>query len=91
MNPTSFHSVGNYIFVHSYTGQAMLKFLIVVGLITYLVYKIGGIFFRAGAASQQYRNVPPRRPESRGNANSNQNKRNGTIKGGDYVDYEEVK
>ncbi|MFM8914609.1 MAG: hypothetical protein ACKOE6_17075 [Flammeovirgaceae bacterium] len=71
----------------------MLKFLIVVGLITYLVYKIGGMFFRAGAASQHYRNAQQRKPEGSMNADAaaNKNKRNGTIKGGDYVDYEEVK
>lgn len=73
--------------------RSMLKFLIVVGLITYLVYKIGGMFYRAGAASQQYRQ-PPRRPEGSVNVDSNQKdhkRRNGTVKGGDYVDYEEVK
>lgn len=62
-----------------------MKFLIILGLVAYILYKVGGLFFRAGAASQQYRNQP-RKPEE-----PKKDKRNGTIKGGDYVDYEEVK
>jgi hypothetical protein len=83
---------GNTIFANVYKNPVMLKFLIVVGLITYLVYKIGGLFYRAGAASQQFRNAQSRRSEANMNdATPNKNKRNGGIKGGDYVDYEEVK
>jgi hypothetical protein len=63
-----------------------MKLIIILGLISYIFYKVGGVFFRAGAASQQYRNQPPRRPEE-----PKKEKKNGTIKGGDYVDYEEVK
>ncbi|UXE66217.1 MAG: hypothetical protein KA713_17445 [Chryseotalea sp. WA131a] len=63
-----------------------MKFLIILGLVAYILYKVGGLFFRAGAASQQYRNQQPRKPEG-----PKKDKRNGTIKGGDYVDYEEVK
>lgn len=62
-----------------------MKFLIILGLVAYILYKVGGLFFRAGEASQQYRNQP-RKPEE-----PKKDKRNGTIKGGDYVDYEEVK
>lgn len=71
----------------------MLKFLIVLGLITYLVYKIGGMFYRAGAASQQFRSQQQRKSEGSMNVDgaAAKSKRNGTIKGGDYVDYEEVK
>jgi len=57
----------------------------------YILSKIGGFFFRVGAASQN-RNVPPRRPEGSVHVDANQKKdKRGTIKGGDYVDYEEVK
>ena len=63
-----------------------MKFLIILGLVAYILYKVGGLFFRAGAAYQQYRNQQPRKPEE-----PKKDKRNGTIKGGDYVDYEEVK
>jgi hypothetical protein len=71
----------------------MFKFLLILFLIVYVVYKIGGLFFRAGAASQQqFRNPPPRR-EGTINVDSIPRKEKGktTIKGGDYIDYEEVK
>ncbi len=61
-----------------------------MALILYIVYKIGGFFFKAGAASQQYRQQG-RRPQDTVNKNSDSPKRNGHIKGGEYVDYEEVK
>jgi hypothetical protein len=66
----------------------MFRFLLILSIIGYLVYKIGGFFFKAGAASQQFRNQPPRRQNS---VPPDPDKRNGNIKGGDYVDYEEVK
>lgn len=64
-----------------------------MGLVGYIFYKVGGLFFRAGAASQQYRNHQQSRREGsiNGRATSHKSKRSGTIKGGDYVDYEEVK
>ncbi len=63
----------------------MWRFLLITGLILYVIYKIGSMFFRAGAASQM-RNQRPTPPPP------NQKPRNnGTIKGGEYVDYEEVK
>lgn len=67
----------------------MLKFLLALSIIGYLFYKVGGLFFKAGAASQQ-----PHRPQdtaSNVNANPVKDKKNGGIKGGEYVDYEEVK
>ena len=67
----------------------MFKFLIALGLIGYVLFKIGGLFFRAGAASQN-RNYPPRNPPTRPEE-PKKDKTNGTIKGGDYIDYEEVK
>lgn len=63
----------------------MFKFLLIVVLVGYVVFKIGSFFFRAGAASQQFR-YQQRRPE----ADTKRNSR-GTVKGGDYIDYEEVK
>jgi hypothetical protein len=71
----------------------VMKFLIVIGIIAYIIYKVGGLFFRAGAASQQGR-TQYRNPESNSTNQSHppkKEKRNGGIKGGDYVDYEEVK
>ncbi len=69
----------------------MLRLLIILALSLYVLSKIGGFFFRIGAASQN-RNPQPRRPEGNihGDQEQKKNKR-GNIKGGDYVDYEEVK
>lgn len=67
----------------------MLKFLLILGLALYIVYKIGSFFFRAGAASQQLRD------QQRRNYNANpsppKEKRKSTAKGGEYIDYEEIK
>jgi hypothetical protein len=30
----------------------MMKFLIIFGLVLYAIYKVGSLFFKAGAASQ---------------------------------------
>ena len=62
----------------------MLRFLLIVGLLTYVIYKVGSFLFPVGG-SQRFQDG--RRP----NVNSNGTKREGKIKGGDYVDYEEVK
>ncbi len=67
----------------------MFKFLLILGIIAYLIFKIGGFFFKAGAASQQFRQ-PDRRPQNSVNSDAKE-KKNGNIKGGEYVDYEEVK
>ena len=65
----------------------MLRFLLIIGLISYVFYKIGSFFFRAGAAAQELKNYKqhPKDPNS-----SKKGKKAG-VKGGDYVDYEEVK
>jgi hypothetical protein len=70
----------------------MIKFLIILALGTYIISKIGGFFFRIGAESQQ-RQHQQRKPNGSIDADGppKKEKRNGTIKGGDYVDYEEVK
>ncbi|HEV8514372.1 MAG TPA: DUF4834 domain-containing protein [Cyclobacteriaceae bacterium] len=67
-----------------------MKVLIITALVLYILSKIGGFFFRIGAASQN-RNTQSRRSGSiHVDANQKKEKRS-TIKGGDYVDYEEVK
>jgi len=69
----------------------MLKLLIILALVAYILSKVGGFFFRVGAASQN-RNSQQQRPDGNLNVDPNQNKtKKGNIKGGDYVDYEEVK
>jgi hypothetical protein len=65
----------------------MLKFLIITGLVLYLVYKVGSFFFRAGAASQQLRNHQQKKTFE---GDQNQ-KRKGDSKPGEYIDYEDVK
>ena len=69
----------------------MLKFLLIIGLVVYAIYKIGSLFFRAGAASQHFRN--PNRPNFGGNANTNSKAKRSEekFKGGEYIDYEEIK
>jgi hypothetical protein len=71
----------------------MFKFLLILGIVLYVIYKIGSLFFRAGAASQQFRNQQQRKNVDGNNAPPNGGeKRKGTnFKGGDYVDYEEIK
>ena len=64
----------------------MLKFLIITSLVLYLIYKVGSLFFKAGAASQQLRNQQRRTFEGDDKKN-----RKGNSKPGDYIDYEEVK
>ncbi len=63
----------------------MLKFLIILSLVLYVVYKIGSLFFKAGAATQQFRNQAQKRTfDGDGNRKSKP-------KPGEYIDYEEVK
>lgn len=70
----------------------MLKFLLILFLIVWILSKLGGFFFRAGAASQN-RQYQSRKPEGTMNTDGPppKQKRNGNIKGGEYIDYEEVK
>lgn len=65
----------------------MLKFLIITSLVLYLVYKVGSLFFKAGAASQHLRNEQKRAFEGK----NNNPKRKSDSKPGEYIDYEEVK
>ena len=65
----------------------MLRFLLIIGLISYVFYKIGSFFFRAGAAAQELKNYK----DQQKNADSSKKTRKRGVKGGDYVDYEEIK
>lgn len=66
----------------------MIKFLIITTLILYLIYKVGSLFFKAGAASQQLRNQQKRSFEG---DDRNQKSRKSDSKPGEYIDYEEIK
>jgi len=67
----------------------MLKVLLIVGLVFYGLYKFGSLFYKAGAASQQIRNPQDRKATTPGP--DAKVKKGSTFKGGEYVDYEEVK
>lgn len=72
----------------------MLKFLLIVCIITYLIYKVGSFFFRAGAASQHFRNYQEAQRgafDARKAQANPKSKQNGKFNGGEYVDFEEVK
>lgn len=70
----------------------MFKFLLIVALVFYAIYKIGTLFFKAGAASQQFRNQqPPRNFNGNAAPNPKQKPKGTDFKGGEYIDYEEVK
>ena len=64
----------------------MWRFLIILGLLTYVIYKIGSFFFRAGAASQELKNFKQKQAGSKPSKDQK-----GKINGGEYIDYEEVK
>lgn len=67
----------------------MFKFLLIIGITAYILYKLGSFLFRIGAASQHFRNS-----QSPGNINGNGTDRKGPKKpkiSGEYIDYEEVK
>lgn len=71
----------------------MLRFLLILALSLYILSKIGNFLFRAGAASHSFRPNPPRQPDGKVNVDSAPRKETkaGKFKGGDYIDYEEVK
>ena len=66
----------------------MFKFLLILGLVLYVIYKIGTLFFRAGAASQQFRNNQQQANFNQQQARPKQKPKNTA---GEYIDYEEVK
>ncbi len=69
----------------------MPKFLLILALIVYIIYKIGSLFFRAGAASQQLRDQQRKNFDPNFNRDRNAAKKKASTKPGDYIDYEEVK
>jgi len=66
----------------------MFKIVIILALAFWVFYKVSSFFFKAGAASQQFRQQQSNRQFR---DDEKKNKKGGDIKGGDYVDYEEVK
>jgi Na+-transporting methylmalonyl-CoA/oxaloacetate decarboxylase gamma subunit len=65
-----------------------MKYLIVLGLLVYVIYKVGSFFFRAGAAAQELKNYKQQQPRQ---ANPGPAKKKAKVNGGEYIDYEEIK
>jgi len=68
----------------------MWKLIIVLVLIIYLLNKVSTVLFRSSGRSRQDFNRPPEGSIHVDDPGKTP-KRKGNIKGGDYVDYEEVK
>jgi len=70
----------------------MLKLLLIIAIAIYVLSKFGRFFFGMGASSSQRRSYQ-RPPDGNVNVNSTspKSKNKTDIKGGEYVDYEEVK
>jgi len=66
----------------------MFKFLLILSLLVYVFYKVGSFFFRAGAASQELKNY---KQQQQRQANASSSKKKSRVKGGEYIDYEEIK
>ncbi len=64
----------------------MLRFLLILAIITYIFYKVGTFLFKLGAASQQLRN----NDKNIRNGSAEKGKKKPKING-EYIDYEEVK
>lgn len=66
----------------------MYKFLIIFGIVAYVAYKVTAFFFKAGAASQQLRQM---QEQQRKQTKPEPKDRNKKSPPGEYIDYEEVK
>ncbi len=66
----------------------MLKFLLILVISIYLLSRIGRFFFGMGASSQNRNFNQPSDGNVKGSGGG---KTKSTIKGGEYIDYEEVK
>jgi hypothetical protein len=66
----------------------MLRFLLIIAIITYVFYKVGTFLFKLGEASQQLRDNQSGNIKQNGQGDKNKKKPKIS---GDYIDYEEVK
>ncbi len=80
----------------------MVKFLLIIFLVSYLVYKVGGFFFKmlvmktVQNQQKQYNPPPKSKRPSGGNVNidympDSKNDKRSSSNSGEYVDFEEVK
>lgn len=67
----------------------LLKFILIFGLVFFVLYKVGSFFFKIGAASQHFRDIQQKKTATKqGNPGKT---KTGRFNGGEYIDYEEVK
>lgn len=66
----------------------MIRFLLIIAIVTYIFYKVGTFLFKLGEASQQLRNNQSGNIKQ--NGQTDKNKKKPKING-EYIDYEEVK
>jgi hypothetical protein len=67
------------------------RFFLILGIIAYVLYKVGSFFFRAGAASQQLRNYERQQQQQAEREKQARKSVRKDRRGGEYIDYEEVK
>ena len=68
----------------------MIKFLLILFFISYLIYRVGGAFFRIMTLGNTQNSA--RRPRnSNVDVPKNQSNNDKGYKGGEYIDFEEVK
>lgn len=70
----------------------MFKFLLIIILVFYAIYRIGGFFFRVFSAGYQghEQHQQAHSGQTRVDANPKKNDKK-PFEGGEYIDYEEVK
>ncbi len=66
----------------------MFKFLLIVGITAYILYKVGSFLFKIGAASQQFRDNQSGNINGKGQGQKTKKKPNIS---GEYIDYEDIK
>jgi hypothetical protein len=69
----------------------MFKFLLITAIVVYLIFKVGSFFFRMGAASQNLRRHQEQNKAGFNPKSSPGSASDSKVKGGEYIDYEEVK
>ena len=68
-----------------------MKFLIILAILGYVLYKIGSFFYRAGAMNQQLRNMQDQQRKAAQKPDAQPSQKKTKVNGGEYIDYEEVK
>ncbi|MEQ8304525.1 MAG: hypothetical protein RIB47_14105 [Cyclobacteriaceae bacterium] len=69
----------------------MLKLLLIIVITIYLLSRIGRFLFRFNPTSQGRQQYGPSHTDSKRNGKQPRNQKSSEIKGGEYVDFEEVK